>query len=51
MDSKWKAEELRRVFLEGDRDAQERINGLSQDGAEKDSEEPMLILLVFRLLK
>ena len=40
-------------FLEGDRDAQERINGLAQDGAEKESEEPMLILLVlnFRLIK
>ena len=46
--------EIRKVkegFLEGERDAQERINGLAQDGAEKDSEEPMLILLVFRLIK
>ena len=51
MDSKWGAEEFRRRFLEGDKDAQERINGLAQDGAEKDGEEPVLILLVFRLIK
>ena len=46
--------ESRRVekkVLEGGIDARERINGLAQDGAEKESEEPMLILLVFRLIK
>ena len=42
---------MRRRFLEGDKDAWERINGLAQDGAETDIEEPMLILLVFRLIK
>ena len=51
MDSKWRVEKLRRDFLEGDRDARKRINGLAQDGMEKDGEEPVLILLVFRLIK
>ena len=51
MDLKWRVEEFKKRFLEGDRDAQERINGLAQDGAEKDGEEPVLILLVFRLIK
>ena len=47
MDSKWRAEEFKKRFLEGDRDAQERINGLAQDGAEKDSEEPIFDIACF----
>ena len=33
------------------RDAQERITGLAQGGAEKEGEEPMMILLVSMLNK
>ena len=42
---------FKELFLEGDRDAQQRITGLAQDGMEKDREEPIMILLVFRLIK
>jgi len=39
MDLKWRVEEFKKRFLEGDRDAhEERINGLAQDGFKKDIE-------------